>query len=116
MSVVTTLMVHVDHVEDGVTLEMLNRWLAEQQAPPLFDNTDADAAWGGGKMPQVRVYAGAFNFFHTEDVMAHLATLPWEYPESVQLFVNEEHDIRFAICLLTADWTWRQLCDACRPV
>jgi hypothetical protein len=60
----------------------------------------------------VTVYAGAFNFFHAEDFMAYLATLPWHYPESVQLFVNQEHDTRFAIYLLKADRTWHQLCDA----
>jgi hypothetical protein len=49
MSVVTTLMLHVDHIEDGVTLEMLNRWPADRGSAPLVDNTDADAAWGGGK-------------------------------------------------------------------
>ena len=43
--------------------------------------------------------------------MAHLATLPWAYPESVQLFVNDEDDTRFAVYLLTADRVWRQLCD-----
>ena len=115
MSVVTTLMLHVDHIEDGVTLEMLNRWLTERRSAPLVDNTDADAAWGGGKAPQVMVFAGAFNFFHAEDFMAYLATLPWQYPESVQLFVTEEHDTRFAIYLLTADRAWRQLCDAGGP-
>ena len=39
-------MLHVDFVEDGVTLELMNRWFADQQTVPLFDNTDAEAAWG----------------------------------------------------------------------
>src|SRR5215213_4719072 len=106
MSVVTSLMLHVDFVEDRVTLEMLNRWLGEQRYLPLSDNTDADAAWGGGKAPQVRVYSGAYNFFITEKFMAHLASLPWEYPDSVQLFVNGEHDNRFAVYLLMPDRSW----------
>jgi len=111
MSVVTTLMLHIDHIEEGVTLDTINRWFAERRSSWLFDNTDADDAWGGGKAPQVTVYAGAFNFFPTDEFLAYLAALPWEYPESVQLFVNEEHDTRFAIYLLTADRSWRQLCD-----
>ena len=115
MSVVTTLMLHVDRLEDGVTLDRLNAWFAERRPTRLLDNTDADAAWGGGKAPQVRVDAGAFNFFPTDEFMAYLGTLPWEYPESVQLFVNEERDARFAVHLLAADRTWRQLCDGAPP-
>ena len=111
MSVVTTLLLHSDRLEDGVTLDLLNAWFAERRPTRLVDNTDADAAWGGGKAPQVRAYAGAFNFFLTDKFMAHLASLPWEYPESVQLFVNEERDTRFAVYVLAADRTWRQLCD-----
>jgi hypothetical protein len=108
-------MLHVDFVEDSVTLDELNRWLAEQRYLPLLDNTDADAAWGGGKAPQVRVFSGAYNFFPTEKLMVYLASLPWEYPDSVQLFINEEHDTRFAIYLLMPDRSWHQLCDANGP-
>jgi hypothetical protein len=111
MSVVTTLMLHVALIEDGVTLDDLNRWFDGQRVGLLLDNTDADGAWGGGKAPQVTVYAGAFNFLHTDELMAHLAALPWAYPDSVQLFVNEEEEYRFAVYLLADDRTWRQLCD-----
>jgi|RhiMetdeSRZDD1v2_1073273.scaffolds.fasta_scaffold421371_2 hypothetical protein len=115
MSFVTTLMLHVDFIEESVTLEMLNGWFADLNSGSLLDNTDVFEAWGGGKAPQAKVYAGAFNYFHIEEFMEHLATLPWSHPESVQLFVNDEHDTRFAIYLLTADRTWRQLCDGGGP-
>ena len=115
MSVVTTVMLHVDTVEDGVTLDAINRWFAEQRVGLLMDNTNADGVWGGGKAPQVRVYAGAFNYLHAEEMMAYLTALPWEIPESVQLLVNGEHDTRFAVYVLEADRGWRQLCDAGGP-
>ena len=115
MSVVTTLMLHVDFVEYRVTLDMLNRWLAEQRYLPLTENTEVDAAWGGGKRPQVQVFSGAYNVFPTERFMAYLASLSWEYPDSVQLFVNEDQDKRFAVYLLMPDRSWHQLCDANGP-
>ena len=115
MSVVNAVMLHVDLVEDGVPLDQINRWFAEQRGSLPVDHTDADAAWGGGKATRVRIYAGALNFLRTDELIAFQAALPWEFPESVQLLVSGEHDGRFAACLLDSDRTWQRLGSAGGP-
>lgn len=67
-----TGLVHVDSVEDG-------RW------------------YGGSKCLQTDVAIGAFNYFDLSEFIAHLKTIPWEYPECVQLIISEEDDETFRI-------------------
>lgn len=116
MSYVTTILLHVGGLEDngGVTLETVNQWIREYDSKwaemrPL-DEAPSDY-WGGQKHPQVTLWATAANYFQLDDFMVFLAGCAWKYPREVQLFVNKEHDDRFAVYMLKDDKSWRMLVD-----
>jgi hypothetical protein len=48
--------------------------------------------YGGSKRLQRRIFVGAFNCLCEKELLEHLRTLSWEYPESVDLFVHGEDD------------------------
>lgn len=48
--------------------------------------------YGGSKMLECEVYIAAFNYMDVEGWIAHLRSLPWRYPEDVQLFLKEQDD------------------------
>jgi hypothetical protein len=60
----------------------------------LDDNYDA---YGGSKAMETQVFAAAFNYFPHEDFLSAVASIPWAYPEHVQLIAMGQEDDRWHI-------------------
>lgn len=84
---------------DYTMLTQINAWLA-----PRYGAFGVDADWiaGGTKHLEAPLYIAAFNHFDLDAFCAFLRTLPWLYPQHVQLFVQEENDNCWR--LLTPCW------------
>ena len=52
---------------------------------------------GGTKALQAEVYMGAFNYLPVGEFIALVKTLPWEYPEDIRLFMQEEQEYSFRV-------------------
>lgn len=65
----------------------------------LFESIDSDELpkgwYGGSKMMETRIWLGAINHMLREDIVELINTVPWEYPEYVQVFVKEQEDNLF---------------------
>lgn len=73
-------------------VDAVNSWLFERRHAPLCR---LDQYAGGGKVFTESVYLGAFNHLDVDGLVELVRSLPWRYPESVQLLVKGEDDIRF---------------------
>lgn len=47
---------------------------------------------GGTKVLTDDLYIGAFNHLNLKDLLKHLRSIDWEFPENVQLMVLEHED------------------------
>jgi hypothetical protein len=65
---------------------------ADSKGQYLRELSDAEAGWGGSKLPECNLWAGAFNFLRWEDFREWVMTLPWYDPEHLQVFVMGEGD------------------------
>jgi hypothetical protein len=55
-----------------------------------------EEVWEGkGRDMECNLFIGAYNFFPLEAFMAHLKTVNWEEPDNVQLFVQDQEDLKF---------------------
>ena len=62
----------------------------------LVDASRAQACYGGGnKVLSESVLLGCCNFLNLDAFVAHLHTLPWEWPDTVQLLVRRLEDERW---------------------
>lgn len=50
---------------------------------------------GGDKVMERNVWLAAFNHFDVDALATKLRAIEWEWPESVQLFVRDQHADRF---------------------
>lgn len=50
---------------------------------------------GGNKVMERNVWLAAFNHLDLEALAAQLGAIEWEWPESVQLLVRDQHGARF---------------------
>lgn len=97
MSVVTTVMVNVDS-EDDKGRAALAEWREPQSGAWLGSLGDAPHEfWAGNKAPQVWLYAGAYNYLDLDEFLRFIASVPWEYPDAVQVFISGEWDTSFTI-------------------
>ena len=80
MGVVTNVLIHYDNLEANELPDLIAAWFDERHVG-IKSITDggARAFWGGEKDPECDLLAGAFNYLDLEDMLAHLAALPWEY-------------------------------------
>lgn len=68
-------------------IEEINAWLKEKGCAPLVS---VEAAYGGSKHPQVRVYGCGFNYFPKDEFVKFVMGIEWQQPESVVLLINPE--------------------------
>ena len=108
VSVVTNVMLHVGIVEER-GLEEINQEFEEGTGLRCITNWEHND-WGGTKVPECTVYAGAMNYLDVQGFMERIAAMPWTCPEEVQLFIAQQDDSRFAVYLLESG-SWKQLCD-----
>lgn len=90
-------------------LQLLDDWLTDQGYGRMTELTDEDVPWGGHKMPETSLYGGAFNYLDHDAMLIQIASLPWEYPDEVQLMVMEQEAYVFRVWNLQTDHTWREL-------
>ena len=64
-----------------------------------YDGTDWRMAdgWGGTKVPEVDVWAAAFNYVADYRIIDHVAACPWKEPEYVQVFIQGQEEDRFTV-------------------
>jgi len=105
MSVVTNIVLSLscwDGEEPEGKLAEVNRYF-EGRCRGLVGVEDPslpDAWYGGDKYLEACLFIGAFNsrcLHGLDSFLAHLRSIRWEYPESVQVFVKEQDDDRFRL-------------------
>jgi inhibitor of KinA sporulation pathway (predicted exonuclease) len=75
-------------------IEDAQKWLRENNWPALVEISDHA---GGNKVMQCEVWSAAINYFAIEDFVAVVKGIRWEWPESVQLLVKDEHEDHFTL-------------------
>lgn len=53
---------------------------------------DAHGGWGGSKVCEATMFAGAFNHLSEEALFFDLSQMPFEYPDEVQVMILGEED------------------------
>jgi len=113
VSVVTNVMLSLGALEDELLIQQLNRQAQAlrpegvralayydlrslTQVDPHSEWCPSDF-WGGSKVPECTVYAGAFNHLKVVAYVRLVRDLLWEYPEHVQLFVKLSADDRWRV-------------------
>lgn len=120
MSSVTTVMIHVSLTEDDQHLENLSRFLEFEilrdddrgirGVGPLrpLTETPIDQLWGGTRVPECTIWAGAFNYLDVHKLLAAVEETEWEWPESVQVFAKGPGDSWFKVWMIregATQWT-----------
>ena len=122
MSWVTNLMIHTDVREDRRLLRDLSTWL-DDEAPRKSNATHGTDMrgvgsinaltavnchhWGGWKSPECNIWAGTLNKAELDPVMDRIASLPWQYPQKVQVFLMDQEQQYFRLYMLRGS-PWRQ--------
>lgn len=97
MSVVTNTVLSFtasesNDLDNRDVIERINQYfvgIGDMQRFVVPDNTDW---YGGAKVLERPTFVAAFNYLDLDGLIAHLKTLPWRYPEHVQLCVCEQED------------------------
>lgn len=108
MSWIANMMVSVG-MEDVPTVESLSEWLRTEA--PLRDTqgqgcgflgeiAGQDSAWGGWKNPWCDLWAGALNHADLPAILDHIARMPWQSPNELQIFTMDEQESFFRIWML----------------
>ncbi|WP_431727377.1 hypothetical protein [Verrucosispora sp. TAA-831] len=63
--------------------------------------------WGGGKNPECEVWAGALNHADLDTLLTHIRTMPWRYPQRVQVFLMDQEESYFRL-YMCRDGVWQQ--------
>lgn len=89
-------------IDDGAELEgehpntdQLNMYLNENHNGCSLVKADDKA--GGGKAMQCDLFIAAINHLNIPDFLERFYQIAWEYPESVQLMLKDEHEDIFRI-------------------
>ena len=98
MSYVTNIIVHCSICDSGQAA-LLEPFCKGSRPQSLKIITDGDAGrwWGGDKNPEVELYAAAFNYLPWPDFVARIEGLAWQYPEDVQVLVQDQNDSRLSV-------------------
>jgi hypothetical protein len=101
MSYVTNIILHLPICEEE-KIEEVNKFFDEKEKGLVsLDDGKLPHGWyGGSKMLEANLYAGAFNYLSLEELMEYLRKIDWENPEEVQVMVKEQNDEVFRIELL----------------
>jgi hypothetical protein len=102
-NVILTFSILEDEVErDGSdvypVMDAVNEWLRERIGQSFGPDLGGQhAAYGGHKALETPMFVAAFNGLPEDGFLALLATLPWEWPDDVQVLIQRQHDERFEI-------------------
>jgi len=98
MSHVTNLIVATAVGEKGIP--HINEY---SMGAVVFNLVDCDTdklprGWyGGTKMLECQLLIGAINYLDLNDFISYMRTIQFDFPESVQVIVKEEDDLKFRI-------------------
>ena len=81
-------------VPEAPVVEGVNAWLEEREFAGM-ENLSAHA--GVEKSMQANVYGGAYDYFDVGAFVEFLKGQSWRAPQSVQLLVKAEEDIKFSL-------------------
>ncbi|CAG7649793.1 squamosa promoter-binding protein 15 [Actinacidiphila bryophytorum] len=110
MGWVANVMVSVD-MADNANMAAFNDWLRDQ-APRLFGaealgvgflrlTTSVEGnEWGGWKMPECEVWAGALNNADLPALRRRFTQMPWREPNVVQLMTMDQEEGFFRLWML----------------
>lgn len=95
MSVVTNAILSFDGCDiENVSEADINRFFGETRG---FVSCDNENWYGGTKYLETPLYIAAFNHFNYKEFVLYLSTLPFKYPENVQLIIKGQEDDTFKI-------------------
>jgi hypothetical protein len=88
----TSLDITGDEKPEFPAMDYLNNWLAENyHASRLFHVTNPLPDGREGQRPDT-VFAGHFKHLHIPSFQEAVKAAPWQWRETVQLFIRDEHD------------------------
>ena len=102
MSWVTNTILTFSPLETGAdsdptqVLAAVNKFFEERESPVVFIPLP-DEAVGGDKVLERPTFIAAINYLNLADFSGHLASLPWNCPEDVQLIVCEQEDDEYRV-------------------
>lgn len=76
-------------------MEKINKWLQERNYGVF--SVDVDVISGGRKHLEAPLFVAAFNYFVLEDFCNFVRSLKWEYPDFVQIIIQEQEDGKFRL-------------------
>jgi hypothetical protein len=99
VSSVTNLILHMGILENkDQRIAEVNKYFLEKDTKPLISIEAPARGWyGGDKYLECNLYLGAFNYLYLGEFVAHLKSLSWEEPGSLQAIVKEQGDDNFRI-------------------
>lgn len=91
-----------DDDKNKETISAIQAWLRDDCNQQLKRIDDTTSIYGGSKVMQASVWAGAFNYMTLSNFIPFLKSLDWRdsYGEDcavVQLLVQDEHDMGFTL-------------------
>jgi hypothetical protein len=113
MSWVANVMISVD-MGDNQNAEALSEWLrteAPRQSGPeargvgylrLLTGAGTEQ-WGGWKVPECEVWAGALNHADLDALRQRFFETPWREPNAAQLFVMDQNEDFFRLWMIRGE-------------
>lgn len=90
MSVVTNVLVHGNIPDREADLRMREEMHLTSLTPVPADGYEVE--WGGDKMPEVDIWAGAFNYLDAGTFLSRLARHPWLLGRCEAFMLTEGED------------------------
>jgi hypothetical protein len=87
-----------DPPNDLGILPAINAYWLERDTPPFKSSYFYDYA--GTKEPECEILIGAFNGMFLDEFLTHLRSLPWNEPECVQIFIQDQEATIFTLYAL----------------
>lgn len=97
MSLVTNCILSFCGAEEYERIEEVNSFFDCKPLTSCDDESLPRGWYGGTKMLETSIYIGAFNYLLRYDFLNHISTIGWEFPEDVQLLLQEQDDNCFAV-------------------
>lgn len=84
-------MCYCDEIEKSLTT-----WFSDNRLGRMPISCDSEILpngwYGGGKFLECEICVGAYNYLDINDFLKYMKTLPWKYPEYVQVMYQEQED------------------------
>jgi len=78
-----------------LNMEKINDWL-EEHGYGVF-SVDVDIISGGRKRLETPLFVAAFNHFNLKDFCDFVRSMTWEYPDFVQVIIQEQDADKFRL-------------------